>query len=564
MHKPLILLFTCYSLFSLELRAQNLKLKIEGASLNETEIITSLDYQKNHVDYQSITIEVDSLQEKIIKLGYIENERSSIKKINDSVIRCNFKLNTKFEKINIYYEASKVNRKIIESITNESFDNFFSIPFIDIERVLKLINTQITNEGFPFTKVRLSEIKKIDKKTLSANLLITERNVKRGLDKIVLKGYEAFPKSYLKRFLKIEPTKTFNIENIKNKITALDNLRFAKQIKSPEVLFSKDTTTLYLYLEKKISNSFDGFLGFSTNEETNKLNLNGYLDLELNNNLNYGESFTLLYKSNENEEKTFEAKLNLPYIFGSVIGSELELNIFKKDSSFTTINQKAKLFYQINTKNKIYLGIDNTQSSNLLNELNSVNINDYNANFYTSRYEYEDLSKINTLFKVKTAAQIEIGFGNRKNNLTNTRQLKLSLNIHHIFNLNNKNSIFLRINALQINADNYIENELIRFGGIKSIRGFIENSLLATSYATFNSEYRYQLSKNIYAHTIIDYAALKNKITSQNERLYGFGFGFGINTKSGLLKFNFANGKKTNQPLNFINSQIHVSLTRFF
>src|SRR5690606_8680474 len=129
----------------------------------------------------------------------------------------------------------------------------------------------------------------------------------RTIDDIVLKGYEKFPKSFLKHYLKIKPKQVFSLSAIKNKTEQRSNLNFAKELKPPEVLFSKDSTILYLYLGKTTSNAFDGFLGFGTNEDTNKLEFDGYLNLNLTNNLNFGETFRLLYKSDENDQKTFEA-----------------------------------------------------------------------------------------------------------------------------------------------------------------------------------------------------------------------------------------------------------------
>ncbi|OYX23234.1 MAG: hypothetical protein B7Z06_10490 [Flavobacteriales bacterium 32-35-8] len=113
-------------------------------------------------------------------------------------------------------------------------------------------------------------------------------------------------------------------------------------------------------------------------------------------------------------------------------------------------------------------------------------------------------------------------------------------------------------------SDTYFENELLRFGGINSIRGFEENSLLASSYGILNSEYRFQLNNTIYIHTITDFAYFENKITNVKEKLIGYGFGLGILTNSGLLKLNYANGKSENQEFKLSNSKIHISLTANF
>ena len=123
------------------------------------------------------------------------------------------------------------------------------------------------------------------------------------------------------------------------KNNALNSLGFVNSTKPPEILFKKDSTTVYLYLTKQKNNNFDGILGFSTGEENQGLTLNGYLNLELNNNLNYGEQFLLNYKADGNDQQKLRVKLTLPYLFKSPFGIETELNIFRRDSTFLTSNQ---------------------------------------------------------------------------------------------------------------------------------------------------------------------------------------------------------------------------------
>lgn len=548
------------------MRAQNTSLNVIGANDEETKIIETHEYKKTHTDYNSIQNEIDSLQQKIINSGYIESEINSTRKINDSSFQVKFSLNNKYESIDISYDITEIEKDLIKTITEKSSNKQFSVPLNKLEETLKFINLQIVNNGFPFTKIKLSELKIKDSKTLTANLIIVKDEKKRRLDKIVIKGYEKFPKSFLNRFLKIKPEKTFNIESIKSKMDNLSNLRFAEQTKNPEVLFSKDSTTLYIYLQKSQSNTFDGFLGFSTNEETNKLDFNGYLNLELNNNFNYGESFRLMYKSDESEQKNFEVNLNLPYIFSSPIGTELSLNILKRDSTFTTVNQKASVFYQINSKNRIYVGIESVESNNLLDvEINSLSlVSDYKSNLYNIKYTYNNRQNFKTIFQLKSSFNLEYGLGERQTKNNKEKQNRINLDAFHVFQLNNKNSFYTRITGSLINSSSYLDNELFRFGGINSIRGFQENSIAANQYIVLNTEYRYQLSKSIYAHSIIDFANFENRIIETKENLYGFGVGFGILTKAGLLRFNFANGKTEEQSFKFSNSKIHLSLVSIF
>ena len=73
-------------------------------------------------------------------------------------------------------------------------------------------------------------------------------------------------------------------------------------------MFKQDSTTLYVYLEKTKAIFFDGFLGFGTNENNGQIEFDGYVNLSLVNNLNYGESFSLNYKSDEIDQKTLNVK----------------------------------------------------------------------------------------------------------------------------------------------------------------------------------------------------------------------------------------------------------------
>lgn len=564
MQRIVYLLLIIYLVFSNKGICQNFQLQINGENEKETTILDSISYNKNHIDYNSIKTEIDSLHKRLFTYGYIESSLHEKTKINDSSYLAVFHLKNKYKDIHIYYEEDLIPKSILQKVSNQVFEDYFILAFQNIEKALYAINEEIGNLGFPFSEIQLQNISIKSDYTLKADLMKKSTLKKRQIDKIVLKGYEKFPKSYLKHYLRIKTNKTFNLSEIKSKTESLSELRFANQIKEPEVLFTKDSTILYLYVEKAKSNNFDGFLGFGTNEETDKIDFNGYLNLNLINNLNFGETFNLIYKSDENEQKTFNVKINTPYLFSSPVGAELSLNIFKRDSSFTTVDQTARIYYQVNPRTSLYLGVKNTKSNNLLKEESAaIAIQDYNTNTYNLRFNYIQRQN-NRLFNKKILLSIETAYGKRTFLNSSENQTHLSFDAYKIFNLNRKNSAYIRLNGSGLFSDTYLENELTRFGGINSIRGFEENSLSASLFGLINTEYRYQLSNSIYIHTIIDFSYLENKLSSQKEKLYGFGFGFGLLTKAGLLKFNYANGKSEDQKFKFSNSKIHLSLTAIF
>ncbi len=552
-----------YILFSANLNAQNLELKLIGKTEAETAILDSLNTISVFQDYQSLSKAIDSTLLTLQMIGYIESVASPLIRKNDTLFISEFDLKKKYNSIYIYYSDKYLKKEVLDPIADEVTDEYFKIPILRSQSVLTFLNKKVSESGMPFISFQINNISKKNESDLQGELIVYETN-KRKINNIVIKGYEKFPKAFLNRYLNIKPDQEFNLTKIKSKTKNLNSLSFASQIKDPEILFTKDSTSLYLYLEKSKSNTFDGFLGFGNNEATNKIEFDGYLNLNLVNNLNYGESFSLIYKSDENEQRTFNVNTNLPYILNSPIGVNLNLNIFRKDSTFTIVSQTAKIYYTLNRNNKIFGGVDLTNSENLLNQTSSSsNVNDYSSTFYTASFEHVNRIS-NLLFPIQSYFFLEGGLGSREFENLKQDQSSIKFNTYKIFNLNDKNSIYLNVNGDILFSDSYFFNELKRFGGINSIRGFEENSLYASLYSVVNSEYRYSLNNTIYIHSIIDWAYYEDDINQIKEKLFGFGFGLGIATRSGLLKLNYANGLSENQPFKFSNSKIHISLNAFF
>lgn len=547
---------------SANIHSQSLYLFAEGNNILETKIIDSLSYKKTFADFASLQKEVDLIKNQLTGLGYIENELIGLIKQNDTSFFATYHLKDHYKTIRIYFDNS-INKNVLKMISYDVKENYFEIDITALETTLQFLNSELSDQGDPFSTLQLSNIKKTQGNTLFADLIVSEQNQQRTIDSIIIKGYEKFPKSFVKRYLKLNTRQPFQLNTIKNKTSQLEDLSFASQIKEPEVLFTKDSTLLYIYVEKQKSNTFDGFLGFGTNAETNKIEFNGYLNLNLINNLNYGESFRLLYKSDESEQKTFDVNARLPYLLGSPLGTELGLNIFKKDSTFVTVAQMARLNFQINPKNLVSLGVNSITSTNLL-DATFLFVDDYKSVFYSLDYLYIKRQHFDKLFPVNFQFDISAGLGNRFFEDLKTPQTKIGLNTFKIFNLNDKNSFYLRANGSSLISDNYFENELFRFGGINSIRGFEENSLTSNSYIVFNTEYRYEISSTFYIHSVLDGAYFENELIDTKGKLFGFGFGFGLLTKSGLFKLNYSNGKNENQQFRFSESKIHLSLTASF
>lgn len=538
--------------------AQKQFLKIISHVTKEQQIIDSISYNKIHPDAKSIVDEVQLISEKLTQGGYIESQIESNQKINDSTFLYQFQLGKKVAFIHIYISNNSPLKKL------DLFDSkkdTLTLPYSEIEPFLKLTLTRLEKKGFALSKLQLINIQKKNQ-NLAAELQAQTEKI-RHLDDIIINGYTKFPESHKHNLKRIYKKKVFNQDNLKNIYSDIEKFRFVKQTKYPEILFTTDSTKVYTYLEKVKSNNFDGFIGFSNNEETKKLNVNGYLDLTLNNLLNTGETFSLYWKSDGNDQKTFNAKIELPYIFKSPFGLKAQLNIFKQDSTFQNTQTALDLGYFFNYNTRLYLGYQSAESSDIQNQ-NTASISDYENSFMTSQFEFVNFKSDEFLFPEKTKVDFKVGIGSRKSKLIKNDQIFLNINLKHALFLNDKNNINIKSQNYYLNSDVYIVNELYRFGGINSIHGFNENSLQANLFTSLLSEYRYIIAPNLYVHSIIDYGYYQDKTSNTSRNLLGLGFGFGLATKNGLFNIVYANGSTKEQAIKGSNSIIHISFKTQF
>ncbi len=543
-----------------QINAQGISLNLKGHSPADQEVLESLSAAVIFENVAALETEIKRIQKQLYNKGYISLKFLGLK--NEKLeYTAEFELGPAYKSILIFGHSSlfkPLGYTIEKDLDSNQF--YVDVPIYALENTLEQLSIALSNESYTFATLQLQNIQTDDEIKIKANLVL-DKGAKRTLQNIKVLGYDKFPTSYIKYFLQIKTQKPFKLERIQSQMKLLNQLPFAQQKRPAEVLFTKDSTKVYLYLEKIKSNRFDGFLGFGSDETTGKIEFDGYLDLKLINNLNFGESLNLNYKSDEIDQKTLDIALQLPYLFGTPLGSTLNLNIFKKDSTFTTVQQVIKLFYQLNENQQLGLGV-RLQQSNAITNTSDASVENFDSQFYEINYNYSKQQQTDLLFPVQRQLEVSVAFGKRSA-ASELKQQHIRLKGFQIFNLNTKNSIFLKVHLEKLQSDQYLLNELLRFGGITSVRGFRENSLFAARFGVLCSEYRYRFSPGLFVHSVIDAGYFQDS-NNVDYQIFGFGFGFGLRTNGGLLRLTYANGKTKNIPFDFSNSKVHLSFTSTF
>src|SRR5690606_10841828 len=285
-------------------QAQDFYLKITSSSEKEQKTIDSLSYKTIHINPKAVVDEVNLFTEKLSKNGYLSSKVIQERKANDSTFVFEFSLGQKIDFIQINTQKASFLRenKLVEKDT-------ITIAFSETESFMNQLLHQLEVRAFSTSGVKLTNFS-TDKNILKADL--TENiTAARHLDDSVVLGYELFPKGHKKQLKKRYRKKVFNKQILSELYDDVQKFVFVNQIKAPEILFTKDSTKVFLYLEKSKANNFDGFVGFST-DENDKMVFMGYADLVLNNLLNSGEQFKLYWKSDGQEQQTFDFMTELP------------------------------------------------------------------------------------------------------------------------------------------------------------------------------------------------------------------------------------------------------------
>lgn len=436
----------------------------------------------------------------------------------------------------------------------------------------KILN-YLEDHGYPFARVGLSDTQ-IDSNTISGTLFIDPGNAL-VFDSLVINDEARIRKSYLEHYLGIRPGKPYREERLERMSRHIRALSFLEEIRSPEVEFYGEGATVYSYLNNRKSNRFDGIIGFQPNQETSgKLVLTGMLNLDLLNSFGAGERLKFQWQRFESSSQELEASFNYPYVFNSSIGLSLGLELFKQDSSFLNLSPRAAMIYHFNGINQVSIHIRHTRS-NILADDPSLQQNDFRSTRYGLGLMLQDLdypfNPRRGYHLSLSAAAGEKKFSRQNLAENEEEEIRNTLIEGELFAegylpLWGRWTLHLQNRSAHRGSDELFDNELYRLGGIRTIRGFDENSIKASSYTLFSGEVRFLFERNSALYLFSDAGIYERKIEEDylTESLFSFGLGTNISTRAGIFSINYALGKRGTNPIDLSRGKVHFGYVNRF
>ena len=512
---------------------------------------------KKFNNYSELILSIDDSLSTIKKQGYFGAKVDSFLKLDSLNYQVSISKNQKVKYVDIL-NKDELDENTLKILNNYSLENGL-VKFEKIDSVAKEISEILSELGYPFSEISFKNLESINPLVISLEIDINY-GTKRNIDKVVVQGYENFPKNFINNIFKPGKNKSLDVDKALAQSNLIDKSRFARNKRNPEILFTKDSTALYLYIEKIRRNSFDGFISFNSDENSGKINVEGYAKISLNNTFNLGENINFDFKSQKNRDRALNSNIYLPYILGSALNLNYGLNLTQRDSTFTSNeniidvdmnfrNLRAGLGFQINNST-----VD-TEAQNV-EDFKSRSINIFSD--YTL-VDDEDIL-IPDLFKIS----FRFGTGLKEQSLEKTNFNKFSIELYKKFNFSSKLKFQTKIFREEINSKNLVNNELLRFGGSNSIRGFDDNSIFTDGYTLLNSSLNFYINDTIYIYTIFDVANYSNDILNIEQDIYSGGFGFSSITKNGIVSISYSKGNNWGNRFNLKNAKINVIFAAFF
>jgi hypothetical protein len=520
-----------------------------------------------------------AIQEKIDALnneGYLTANCDSTNLRKDSV----FTYITK----GLRFEWAKISWKNMPTkIYNAAFINNIPKGFVDIKNYnayLRSVLDEYSNKGFPFAKIEMDSFSVEDNK-ISAQLNLELNNFYK-IDSVVLNGKSVISKNFILKYLDIKEGMPYSDQKLEGIQRKLDQLSFIQQAFPYYTSFSQSDCKLQLFPKKQRVSRFDAIVGFLPTPN-NKTIITGDLSLKLVNELKNAEIIDLSWRRLQNQTQDLFAGVSVPYLFSLPFGTDYNIKLYRRDTTFSDVQQEIAVNYKSNFNNTIKLffkkqNTTNISPKNIFNSTDLLQSADINAFSYGIAWLFE-----NTDFKFNPSKGWTINLrgstGTRKilknkslpENLydgvrLNTNKIILESDVSYYLRLKKTQTIKFQMRSATIQAPELFINESYRIGGLKSIRGINEESVFANSFAIGTIEYRYLFSKysNIFGFT--DIAWYENNLKDKfiMDKPYSFGAGINIETKAGIFSLAYAIAKQFNNSIDFNSGKIHFGLTGVF
>jgi translocation and assembly module TamA len=474
-----------------------------------------------------------------------------------------------------YYQ--KGNRTVVRDLflisqldsTRIPFNRHYSRTELETEIVNQLTSYQ--NKGYPFVELTITKIIKGKEDTVDI-ILMLETGPSVEITGLTFRGNRQLSNNYLQRLSGFDEPVIYS-----NYITQIfaRNLRRSSFIDSiGEVHLTSTYAGYQLMVEvTEIRPSFlDIIMGYDPNASSGD-QIVGNGRLTLNNLITEGSIAQLHFNKLPGTETRLLIGYHQKWLNSWPIDNTIGFDFHQRDSTYYQISGRFDVSYMVNRSlnSGLFLRFNTVEGSSVNQTIEYLESRSISYGF---TIKYEDLDRY---YVPQNGSTFYVELGNILKNLKNIPESSLynssyySQYIHftyqHYFPIGLQTVITPRVTGGASNHPVYFEDDLFRFGGANSIRGYREEQFRSSGYIWSDIEVRRLLDDFSYLFAFTSIGVERSpkelglfKSESNSNLLYSVGIGLSYRISLGSLKLSYA--LSPDDRLN--NGKIHFGISNSF
>jgi len=450
------------------------------------------------------------------------------------------------------------------------------------DQTIRALLDALLQQGYPLATVTLTGME------IKGDTLLTFAAIERGdyyvWDSLGITGPAEIHNKVLQRMLRIREGKPYNNLMINDLEKNISKLPFLSMPQGYSIVLTTDgKARVMLPLEKVKASGFNGLIGFGPDRtDPTKLILSGDVALKLHNALGYAEEMELKWNGIQGDQNLFMF-YRQPYLPFASFGVMGRFELFRKGESYYTLLQRAGVVVRPAPESLFTVWLQRRGSRVLDRTIFTTattlpSFADFEATLFGITWQREQLD---LPANPGRGYQIEgeVGGGTRRlltsadipealfqGIETISRHAAAEITAATFLPLTPRWIIRPAITLAMLYGGTLQENGLYFIGGIRTLRGFDERSITASSYALGSLEVRYRFEQSAHFKLFIDGGWYEKALAGsyKHDTPYGFGAGVNLPSPAGIIQVSYGWGIGFGNRFDVRTGRLHIGLEARF
>lgn len=419
------------------------------------------------------------------------------------------------------------------------------------QRFTGMIESQLaglSQEGYPFARAEIIRFSpQYEECSVDIEVAI-ETGGEAIASEIYFSGAESNDRGYLRKVSRFQSGQLVTPAYLRFVRSNLNASELFNSVGTGQIVIRNGEPVIVFEVQERSLNQFDGLLGYVPDAAGNG-QIVGDIELSLWNVLTQGNGFNFRYERLRPETSELDLGASQDWIGDIPVGITMDFRFYQNDTTYQTRDLELGAYYRISSSFRLTGGIG-FQGSTSGGNLPMVVEPDGRKRTARLGFEYSTLEN----YDVPTSGRrisVDYGIANKALEDDSTGsfiQNSLHMRAEQYIPILEQSVLALSVNGFLLEAERVTLNDLIRFGGANSFRGYAEDQFRAGQLIWGDLEYRFLLDSRSYLF-VFGAAGRYHRpklLTETNTQfqststLSSTGFGLSYQTRIGRLKFTYA------------------------